>query len=330
MTTVRNLPLVTGSQNGYVNHNNAITEMAAVAFNQITDTLSTPPASPALHDMYIVGASPTGAWSTFAVNSLAYFNINNAWVYYPPNNGLILFHKGQNKLKVYDAGSWIDAPGGSVGGGTGLTVSYFDGQIDSNVGYTVGNSRNNHKILLQPSIFGDAVIEFDNINSEFYCEVEITGIINSPYSIGFQGTNGTTLLSNAYSITRDCSLVAYYNPIFNAVILIVKESLPVDNLARDSFGSGGWDVYSYENGTTTYLDASVMTSNESLRLDFLEIKKGFSAKYKFYSIPASLTVSVTLLNGGVLKAKAGITSFTTDKTVEVTRVNNNNVYLDVY
>lgn len=69
--------------------------------------LSTPPGSPANGDSYIVGASPTGAWSSKA-NQIAVWNtVNAAWAFYVPKEGWRCFVKDENEYVSYlDTSSW--------------------------------------------------------------------------------------------------------------------------------------------------------------------------------------------------------------------------------
>jgi len=49
-----------------------------------------PPGSPAEGDAYILGASPTGAWSAFTVNNIAAY-LNGGWVELTPVAGLLIW-----------------------------------------------------------------------------------------------------------------------------------------------------------------------------------------------------------------------------------------------
>lgn len=69
--------------------------------------LSAPPGSPANGDSYIVGASPTGAWSSKA-NQIAVWNtVNAAWAFYAPKEGWRCFVKDEDEYVSYlDTSSW--------------------------------------------------------------------------------------------------------------------------------------------------------------------------------------------------------------------------------
>ncbi len=182
MTTVRNLPLISGSQNGYATHNTALVEVAAMAFNQITSTLSTPPASPVLHDMYIVGASPTGAWSTFAVGSLAYYNVNNAWQQYVPNTGLLLYHAADKTLKLYNGTTWVNVTIGQDRAvtSTGGTVSIALTDNQSNVLIDASSNTSNIDIRLDATLLTQAnfkatIIVYNKTNASFNWNIAMVG-----------------------------------------------------------------------------------------------------------------------------------------------------------
>jgi hypothetical protein len=69
--------------------------------------VNAPPASPADGDMYLTGASPTGAW-TGQVYKLAYC-IDGGWRFYAPFNGLRAYVAATHGFLVYANGAWIDA-----------------------------------------------------------------------------------------------------------------------------------------------------------------------------------------------------------------------------
>lgn len=67
--------------------------------------LSTPPGSPADGDVHIVGASPTGAWSTFAQNDVVLWR-SGTWYRFIPFLGWIKWVQGTG-LRVFNGTSWV-------------------------------------------------------------------------------------------------------------------------------------------------------------------------------------------------------------------------------
>lgn len=76
---------------------------------------TTPPGSPSNGDAYILGASPTGAWTGHA-NSVAVWSTeitqigNNTkvpgWQFFAPNNGWMIWNNATNLLMVFETGVW--------------------------------------------------------------------------------------------------------------------------------------------------------------------------------------------------------------------------------
>lgn len=66
--------------------------------------LATPPGSPAAGATYIVGPSPTGAWSGQA-NAVAVWS-GTAWVFATPRLGWVAYIEDEQKLSVFRAGAW--------------------------------------------------------------------------------------------------------------------------------------------------------------------------------------------------------------------------------
>lgn len=70
----------------------------------INRTTNTPPGSPANGDRYIVGSSPTGAWSGKAGNITMF--ASNAWIFQAPIAGMIVLDTGAAELLVYKGSAW--------------------------------------------------------------------------------------------------------------------------------------------------------------------------------------------------------------------------------
>ncbi len=66
--------------------------------------LTTPPASPANGDRYIVPAAATGAWAGKA-NQIA-VRIAGAWEFHAPQVGWLCYLEDEAKLTVFKATSW--------------------------------------------------------------------------------------------------------------------------------------------------------------------------------------------------------------------------------
>lgn len=82
---------------------------AALNCGAIDRDLATPPSSPANGDVYIVAASPTGAWSGKA-GQVAYFD--QVWRFIEPKEGLMLWLNDENIHVVYNGSTWQASAGG--------------------------------------------------------------------------------------------------------------------------------------------------------------------------------------------------------------------------
>lgn len=100
----------------------------------ISKTLTSPPGSPANGARYIVGASPTGAWSGEANNIAVWTTDNPAaptgeWEFYVPNAGFLVYNSADSTIYYYNGSAWTavsaatafialtDAPGSYSGAG---------------------------------------------------------------------------------------------------------------------------------------------------------------------------------------------------------------------
>jgi hypothetical protein len=140
MTTTPNLVLdyISSSQaQKEVTHNDALNDLDFLTKTSIIDyTISTPPGSPATGASYIIGPSPTGAWTGFANALTGYYA---GWSIKPPQAGWTVWTQNGNRVLYYNGSAWallttpkIDVtstwnPGAIASGGgaslTGLSVT---------------------------------------------------------------------------------------------------------------------------------------------------------------------------------------------------------------
>jgi hypothetical protein len=116
MATTPNLGITLveqGQAQKEVTVNEAITILDSVLGGGVIDKdLSTPPVSPAAGAKYIVGASPTGAWSGKA-KYIAYY-YNGGWRFINPGEGLMVWVNDEDLLYVYTGTAWSSSIGGSL------------------------------------------------------------------------------------------------------------------------------------------------------------------------------------------------------------------------
>lgn len=77
---------------------------AVVGLSVIDRDLTTPPASPAEGDRYIVPSAATGAWAG-KTNQIA-VRINGAWEYHAPRVGWLCYIEDEEVLAVYKTTGW--------------------------------------------------------------------------------------------------------------------------------------------------------------------------------------------------------------------------------
>ena len=108
-TPTLNLPYIMPSQaQKHVTHNQALEILdAVVQLAVLSRTVSTPPASPAEGDRYIVGASPTGAWSGHGGKVAV--SRPGGWAIIPPLAGWIAWIGDEEQIAVFDGSGWLDA-----------------------------------------------------------------------------------------------------------------------------------------------------------------------------------------------------------------------------
>lgn len=100
------LPFITpGQAQKELFHNEALQMLDVVVAAAVEGTpLAAPPASPGVGNCYIVGASPSGAWSGHA-HKLAAFT-SGGWRFVPPREGMTAYVKSNGTTAAYRAGAW--------------------------------------------------------------------------------------------------------------------------------------------------------------------------------------------------------------------------------
>jgi hypothetical protein len=102
-----------------VNEAIAKLEAGATCFAAISIGDTAPPGSPAEGDLYVLGASPTGAWSGQGKYVAVYYNA--AWFFLPPIEGALAYAQDDNAYYFYSGSAWALFAGGG-GGGVGDVV----------------------------------------------------------------------------------------------------------------------------------------------------------------------------------------------------------------
>lgn len=133
MTVTPNLGLTlveTAQGQKEVTVNEALCRIDALLNSGAADRdVNTPPGSPSAGDMYILGASPTGAWAGKAAH-LAYFD--GVWRFITPNEGATVWVKDEDVHYTYDGSDWVaGSGGGGGGGGSSLTLTSTDAGGDA-------------------------------------------------------------------------------------------------------------------------------------------------------------------------------------------------------
>jgi hypothetical protein len=139
--------------------NEALTRIDALLNSGvISRTTNTPPVSPTSGDLYIVGASPTGAWSGQAAK-LAYYD--QIWRFITPKNGSAFWVNDEAKSYVYDTSTWVPAISNDLAALEALTTNgiavrtatnnWVTRSITAGVGISVANGS---------GVGGDPIITF--------------------------------------------------------------------------------------------------------------------------------------------------------------------------
>lgn len=97
--------LATSQSQKEITHNDALNILDAwVQASVVSRTTSAPPASPTEGVLYVVGASPTGAWAGQASKVAQY--LSGAWLFRTPSEGYHVWVQDEGARYTYISGAW--------------------------------------------------------------------------------------------------------------------------------------------------------------------------------------------------------------------------------
>lgn len=110
------LPELSTSQAGKeITHNQALAVLDQIVQAGVVDKdLSTPPGSPADGALYIVAASPTGAWAGHAKHLAYWLSSVGAWTFVTPREGFFVHVNDEDYFYKYDGSAWGIFTGGGM------------------------------------------------------------------------------------------------------------------------------------------------------------------------------------------------------------------------
>lgn len=141
------MPYIVSSQaQKEVTHNDALNDLDFLAQAGVLDKdLNTPPASPANGDSYIIGPSPTGAWSGAAGKLAGFYS---GWRIKTPLEGWLCWVRDDDRLLYYSGTAW-----GNLATPFLETTTTYDPPS-----LTTGSGTTSAAITLTGAVLGDYVL----------------------------------------------------------------------------------------------------------------------------------------------------------------------------
>ncbi|TGT76703.1 MULTISPECIES: DUF2793 domain-containing protein [unclassified Mesorhizobium] len=169
-----------------------------------------PPGSPAEGDQYVLGASPTGAWSGKAKYIANFYN--GAWIFIPPLPGAQAYAADEDAYYYYDGSAWaltstsgglgdVNGPGSSVSGNL-ATFSGTTGKVIQDSGVAISTdatlgSNSNSKAPTEQAVKGYVDGRVTGLSWKKAVRAATTGALPAnTYSNGTSGV-GATLTGNS-------------------------------------------------------------------------------------------------------------------------------------
>ncbi|MDH4581366.1 DUF2793 domain-containing protein [Pseudomonas sp. BN415] len=115
MTTKLALTDLANGQANYLNANASFAQLNQLVQAAVLDKdLATPPGSPADEALYIVAASPTGAWSGHAKDLAYWLSSVGTWTFVTPREGMLVHVNDEDAFYKYDGSAWAIFTGGGM------------------------------------------------------------------------------------------------------------------------------------------------------------------------------------------------------------------------
>lgn len=139
-------------------------------------SLNTPPVSPSEGVSYIVGGSPTGAWTGQAFKLAIYEN--SSWVFYEPSQGWVVMNKQNGTQVVYNSTGWTS------------TVSGYS-SITQSAGRTAASG-----VVFQQGAQAYLVLQqnYTPKRANSIVEIELSGITS------YAGTTSSLIIADGYVV----------------------------------------------------------------------------------------------------------------------------------
>lgn len=118
------LTTLSNSQGQYLNANETFSIIDALLGKVVKDKdLSTPPGSPSNGDVYIVGGSPTDAWSGHATHIAFWYSDSSVWKFIVPKEGWKFEPVDEDVVYRFDGSAWVSWSGGGGGMSNPMTTA---------------------------------------------------------------------------------------------------------------------------------------------------------------------------------------------------------------
>jgi len=192
--------LTQGQSQKELTHNEALRLIDAVMSKvTIDNALTTPPATPAEGDMYIVAAGGTGDWLGHDTDLAIY--VNSVWLFVTPPTDFIVYNTSTAGQLKFNSTWQVFSGGGGGGGGSYTYVNANASQAVSSWQAIVADSSAGIFTLTLPSApaVGDQIMFLDAQNTWAVNNVTIAGngnnIQNSPANLILNINDNTVVLA---------------------------------------------------------------------------------------------------------------------------------------
>jgi hypothetical protein len=195
---------------GGVNITNMLGAKASFVVKVENQTTNAPPASPVTPTAYVIGPSPTGAWSGLA-GQLAICLAAGTFTIIAPVAGDQVYDKARNTLFQYNGTTWVSAVGAIVGtaynqftSSTGLSGSYSastsvpqtsGGDALMNISYTMKSTTNRLRIRFSGMVSTSAAAV---ITAAFFLNSNSNAIAASGVSVASASTFSLVVLEHEF------------------------------------------------------------------------------------------------------------------------------------
>lgn len=279
---------------------------SAATIVAIDRDLTSPPGSPVDGVIYLIASSATGDWSG-QDGKIAYYNFN-AWEFYTPLEGWILYIKDEDITLAFNGTSWVNFPAAIQN----ISLLGVNTTADTTNKFAVSSSAtlfnhigNGHQQKINKNAEGDSASQLFQVNFSGRAEYGLLG--NNNFTVK-TSSNGSTFVESLVALTSNGSVSCPQGQ-YNGTVAVADDNVSTITVPTAMYNSGIFAIHAQDvTGNSPDITQAALVLFDA----------GTTA-----AISSIFTGTFTTLNTGVLTGTTG-----SDTTLNISAHSDGNIYVE--